>query len=246
MNPGDLNQRLSKIETSWTVLDKAHSGSAAEVGAAQKLLLERYGRAVHRYLLAAVRDPHQADELTQEFALALLRGEFRHATPQRGRFRGYIKSVLFHLVSRFRKKEQKLPAPLAGDSDELSSLAAEPEGTDGQFDATWRDELLGRALAALAREQPTFAVVLRFRTEHPTLTSAQMAEQLSRQLGQSLTADGVRQTLRRARDKFAVLLVDEVAQTLEAPTADQIAEELGELGLLEYCRSALDQRSGTV
>ena len=39
----------------------------------------------------------------------------------------------------------------------------------------------------------------------------------------------------------ADLLLDEVAQSLEAPTAERLQEELAELTLLEYCRSALDR-----
>jgi hypothetical protein len=34
-----------------------------------------------------------------------------------------------------------------------------------------------------------------------------------------------------------------VSQSLEAPIAEQLADELSVLGLLEHCRSALQQRS---
>jgi hypothetical protein len=34
-----------------------------------------------------------------------------------------------------------------------------------------------------------------------------------------------------------------VAHSLENPTADKLAEELAELGLLEYCRPALEQHN---
>jgi hypothetical protein len=54
----------------------------------------------------------------------------------------------------------------------------------------------------------------------------------------------VRQTLRRARDKFADLLLDEVAQTLRQPTVDQLGQELADLELLQYCQPALDRYHG--
>jgi hypothetical protein len=90
--------------------------------------------------------------------------------------------------------------------------------------------------------QPSFHTVLRFRAEHPEMRSEEMAAQLSGRLNKPLTAEGVRQTLRRARDKFADLLLDEIAASLEAPTLEQVEEELAELNLLEYCRPALERR----
>ena len=58
--------------------------------------------------------------------------------------------------------------------------------------------------------------------------------------GRSLTAEGVRQTIRRARERFALFLVKEVEKSLADPSADAVAQELAELGLLEYCRPALE------
>ena len=69
-----------------------------------------------------------------------------------------------------------------------------------------------------------------------------MAEHLTAQLRKPLTAVGVRQVLHRAREKFADLLLDEVAHSLDSPTAEQLEQELVELGLLDYCRPALERR----
>ncbi len=72
-----------------------------------------------------------------------------------------------------------------------------------------------------------------------------MAEQLSTQLGKPLSAAGVRQTLHRARDRFADLLVDEVVQTLGRSAEEDLEQELIELNLLKYCQPALDRRQGS-
>jgi RNA polymerase sigma-70 factor (ECF subfamily) len=69
-----------------------------------------------------------------------------------------------------------------------------------------------------------------------------MAQRLTEQMGRPLTAAGVRQGLHRAREKFADLLLDEVAQSLDSPTIDNIEQELIELELLDYCRPALKRR----
>src|SRR5712692_6423966 len=72
MDESTPQSKLSRIQTLWTVVAKAHQGATREVSAAQKKLLERYGRAVYRYLLGALRDAAAAEELTQEFAVRLL------------------------------------------------------------------------------------------------------------------------------------------------------------------------------
>ena len=43
-----------------------------------------------------------------------------------------------------------------------------------------------------------------------------------------------------ARDRFADLLRDEVAHSLDAPTAEDVEAELAELRLLEYVRGEKD------
>jgi hypothetical protein len=90
------------------------------------------------------------------------------------------------------------------------------------------------------RDGQAYHSVLRFRAENPTLRSEEMAEGLTGLLGKPVSASWVRQTLHRAREKFASCLVDEVRQTLSEPSPENIQQELGELGLLEYCRSVLD------
>jgi RNA polymerase sigma factor (sigma-70 family) len=240
MQRDPLDQRLSQISTAWSVLRQAHAG-AADAAAAQQLLVQRYGPAIHRYLLAAVRDAHAADELFQQFFLDLLRGRFRHADPQRGRFRQYVKTALFHLVGLYRRKQQRQP-PQRPDDPSLADPAAPPEDLDRQLDAGWRDDLLARTWQALAQAHPTSHAVLRFRAEHDRMPSAAMAGPLSHALGKPLTADGIRQALRRARERFADLLIEEVAQSLESPTVAELEQELRELNLLSYCQPALQRR----
>src|SRR5262245_65506349 len=91
-------QRLSQISTLWSEVVRAHGGQPDAIDAARRLLLDRYCGAAYRYLLGAARDPDAADELYQEFCLRVLRGDFRKASPGRGRLRRLLKTALFHLV----------------------------------------------------------------------------------------------------------------------------------------------------
>lgn len=231
MEPGDFDQRLSRITTLWTLHVRAHSPDA--VAAARSELLYRYRAAAYRYVLAAVRDADAADDLIQDFAFRFLRGDFRRADPGRGRFRDYLRTALSHLVTDYQRARKHNPVPL------LAVEPAAPQDADTTFHAAWREELMEQTWRRLAAEQPNGHAVLRLRVEEPELTSAQMAERLTEKLGREQTADGVRKALQRAHERFADILLDEVAATLEQPTAAALEAELRDLGLTRYCRTAL-------
>jgi hypothetical protein len=76
------------------------------------------------------------------------------------------------------------------------------------------------------------------------MPSHQVAERLSEAMGKPLTAERVRKWLHRGRKVFAELLVAEVAASINHPSADDLEEELRELGLLDYCRTALEEFRG--
>ena len=61
-------------------------------------------------------------------------------------------------------------------------------------------------------------------------------------LGRKVTADWVRKWLRSARERFAELLMAEVAASLENASAETIVEELIDLELFQYCKIAIDRR----
>ena len=241
MDRDELDQRLSRMSTVWTMVFEAHGGEADAATAAMAGLALRYSGVVYRYLLGAVRDPDAAAELSQEFALRILRGAFRHADPSRGRFRDYLKTALIHLVDDYRAAQRSRPRPLPR-NEPVSPTPAGPE-TEVDFLESWRAELLDRTWKALAAAQPMYHAVLLFRVENPDVPSPRMAEELGARLGTSLRPDQVRKALQRSHAKFAELLIDEVAITLGEPSREELAEELREVELLKYCRSALERRA---
>ncbi len=56
-----------------------------------------------------------------------------------------------------------------------------------------------------------------------------------------MTAENFRQTLHRSRERFAVSLFDEIAQSLGTCSREEIAAELADLDLLRYCQQILDR-----
>jgi RNA polymerase sigma-70 factor (ECF subfamily) len=247
MDQESQHRRLGEISTLWGLIAEAAGSSPAAVGAAQKALLERYGGAVRRYLVGALRDPEVADDLFQEFALRFVRGDFFvNASPERGRFRNFVKTSLFNLVVDYQRRQRRRRRSTEPIRDEPA--VAPPGQTDSEqnFLTSWREQLLERTWLVLAEQErqsgAPYHTVLRFRAEQPLLSSAEMADHLSVRLGKAYTVDGIRQTLHRARERFADLLVEEVVQSLESASAERLEEELSDLGLLEVCRAALQRR----
>jgi RNA polymerase sigma-70 factor (ECF subfamily) len=242
--PEAPDARLSQISTSWTALFQAHAGPGDAAVAAQQRLLQRYHRAVYRYLLAAVRDPDAAEELFQEVALRFLRCYFRNVQPERGRFRDFLKRVLSNLIVDHRRKQSRQPAALPQDVPDAQSVPS--FGEDEEFLASWRRELMQHAWEGLAEAerrtgQPLYTV-LRFRVDHPDAQSAEIAKRLSDRMGRALTPEWVRKWLSRAREAFTDLLLDEVERSLGGPSREQLEQELLDLGLMECCRPALERR----
>lgn len=237
---------LSRIETLWTVVRHAH-GPAAE--AAQVALVERYSPAIRRYLGALLRDDAAAEEVFQEFALRLLRGDLRRVDPAKGRFRDYVKRTLINLANEHRARDARWRRHVP-----LDAAAADPAAPDDQagtghgqedraFEDAWRAELLGRAWEALEAAQretgQPYHAVLRLRTECPDATSEELAGRLGQRLGAAVNAAHARKLLQRARERFAALLLAEVRRSADTDDLAAVEDELIDLDLQHYCRSAL-------
>jgi RNA polymerase sigma-70 factor (ECF subfamily) len=250
MSMGQVNlaERLSRISTVWTVLVRAKGGPEADTSA-QYAVIERYHRVVYRYLLGILKDPDAASDLFQDFVVRFLEGRLRGADPKRGRFRDFLKGALCHLVADHYKRVRKRPQPLPPDYPEPATTSpTEVDHEDAILRQSVRDELLALTWAALAASDratgQSFHTVLRLRSDHPAMRSPQMAEQLTTQLGKSVTPEWVRKMLQLARTRFAEFLVEEAGHLLQNPTDEQLEQELMDLGLLDFCRSFLKQRGG--
>ena len=239
-------QRLSRMVTQWSIVRCAHDSESDDRRAAQRALLERYGGAIRRYLLACLRDNDAADEVFQDFALRFVRGDFQCADPEHGRFRSFVKTVISHMVVDFHRRQQRRVRREALLRNDAAELLAGPDDRPPAPDAlvaSWRDDLLARCWEQLRdlenRERRPLYTVLRFRADHAEADSQQLAEILTAHLGRPLTAGNVRVLVHRAREKFAELLLKEVADSLGDGSLDQLEQELIELRLHDYCRDAL-------
>ena len=236
---------ISQITTNWSLIEDAHrvsqhNGVTNQV--AQMHVLNTYGRCIFQYLLGATKNKDVADELSQEFAFRFLRGDLQKASPERGRFRDYLKAILRNLVNehfRQRNKEKRLLEKQDLQQKEGVDHFAK---LDEEFLLNWRAEILNRTWKALLRFQESrgnqFHSVLKLKADFSSESSEQLAERLSSEIGEPVRSDWIRQTLRRARQKFCQLLKEEIHHTLEIDAPEEALQtELAELKLLKYVRT---------
>jgi RNA polymerase sigma-70 factor (ECF subfamily) len=228
--------RLDAIGTQWSLVRQAHvSGQPQAIGAARQTLVLRYAKAVRRYVGGMVKKAEDADELAQEVVVRLLKGDFAGADPNRGRFRDLLKTAVRNMVhNHWAKSNRRRPADVA-----LDSVAE--DRPDPEWDAAWQQNVLDHAWASFKEQErgsPSFTL-MKLRTEFPDDTSDQLAEKLSAKTGTVVRPDACRQMLRRARLRFAEVLLREVQVGLAEPSAERVVEELAGLGLLEYVRDFL-------
>lgn len=235
---------LSLLTTQWSLVFRAQGPEGDDAAVARRELAERYSGAVERYLRRITRDPDLAADLTQEFALRVLKGEFRRVDPRRGRFRDYVKKVVFNLVIDTHRRRRSGPQPLSLATLETCTPDPDLSEYDRQFLECWRDELLRHAWRRLEEHQETIGqplhTVLRLKADQPELHSSDMAELLSQRLGKPVNAGWVRQVLYRAREKFVELVRAEVAHSLGNASVEEQDLEMKNLGLWLYHRSKRD------
>jgi RNA polymerase sigma-70 factor (ECF subfamily) len=237
--------RLDEIATRWSLFQQAHQGSPDHSSAARNAFVLQYGSAVRKYVGAIVKDSQEAEELAQEVMVRLLRGDFAGATPARGRFRDLLKVAVRNMVrSHWSRKQRRSTAVL--NEEQLCDSGCNRRSCKETLFGSWRQGVLDRAMAALDEHERAHAgcvqaTLLRLRMEFPEADSEELAARLAEKTGKAIRTDCLRQQLHRARERFAQLLVDEVAQSMVHPTAQQIEDELREAGLLQHVSDYLPE-----
>ena len=235
------DEHIESIQTRWSMIRNAHlKGLPDSVSDARRLLVMRYAPAIRRYVGGIVRNDDQADELSQDVMVRLMRGDFGGADPGRGRFRDLLKTAIRNIVRNSWEKDGRRKTV---DADLDLIAREEADSIDSEWTALWRKSVLDNTWNRLLAEDegkpnPGYQA-LKLRSEFPDATSDELAEKLSVKTGTSIRPDNCRQILKRARNRFADHLLDEVRASLDSESEDRLQEELGALGLLEFVRDHL-------
>ncbi len=231
---------LRDMATQWSLLRLAHDDATAGSQSARQAMVVRYSAAVRLYVALLLRDSHVADEVAQEVMVRMLRGDFAVADPQRGRFRDLLRHSVRNMVRNYTAKENRRRG---SELDEELTPGEESTADDPWLEAWTKSlvEMAWRGLEAYQAETPgsVAATVLRLSQEHPDEDSTALAARLSQQSGKQFNAAAARQQLRRARLRFAQLIVEEVARGLRDPSTQAVEDELIALELMPLIKDFL-------
>jgi RNA polymerase sigma factor (sigma-70 family) len=181
-------------ETRWSQLlelrDPAHPDYARHL----ERLAKQYWQPVFHYARAlGSRDP---EDVTQQFfAMLLGRRDLEKLSPDRGSFRGFLKTALRHfLLSADRAAKIRAELPLPKDADGRTPEEA--------FDREWARGVLVEATARLRRDSPpaSFLIFREYCLEENGTTYALLARK------HGLSEDDIRNRLREARRRLREIL----------------------------------------
>jgi len=213
--------------THWSVVLEAQSESPTAQEALEKLC-QIYWPPIYGFVQRKGVDPEEAKDVTQEFFADLL--EHRNLTAvrkEKGRFRSYLLGALkYFLADEHRRamaikrgKGQRL-IPFADlSADERTEMEpADPVTAEQIYERRWASILLERVLNLLKNEYGAAGNTALFNSLKqllPDEPGAPSQASVAAQLG--ITQNAVRQAFHRFRQRYQLLLREEIAHTVATP-----------------------------
>ena len=99
--------RIGSIQTRWSLVRRAHCDTDTTCVDARRVLVMRYSPAIRKYIRAITQSEEEADDISQDVVVRLLKGDFAGADPNRGRFRDLLKTAIRNMVRNHWKREAK-------------------------------------------------------------------------------------------------------------------------------------------
>lgn len=215
------------VTTHWSVVLAAHGESAA-AGEALEKLCHTYWWPLYGFVRRQGYGPEDAQDLTQGFFARLLeRGDLETVRQEKGRLRSYLLVSLKNFISKARvharaaKRGEGRPLIPLGELLAREGADREPAdtlGPDRIYERRWALTLLEQVLTRLGEEYraagnaPLFDRLKELFVEEPGQPSqAEIAGELG------MTANAVKQAFHRLRQRYRVLLREEIAHTVAVP-----------------------------
>ena len=218
------NPSSSKSNSSINLVRSSHSWTQADSAAGFVL---RYLSPMRRQLTVVLGSKAEADEALKILLSHLVQAGF--GDHKRGRLRDF-------LVRGVRSCAKARMGELSEDESRDAKLA-ELTLHSKDWLRLWRECLLERSWRALERfehanpDAPVYSVLSRA-TADEHATSDVLAVRICEECGIEIDADMVESLLPAARTMFAQLIADEVVETLEKPSKDDVKEEIKTLGMM--------------
>jgi RNA polymerase sigma factor (sigma-70 family) len=218
---------ISFTTTHWSVVLEAQSGLPAAQKALE-ILCRTYWRPLYGFARRQGLTREEAQDLVQEFFARLL--EHRNLDAVR-REKGRLRSYLLVSLKRFLASEQHRAAGVKRyesgahisldellESEAVDSQLAEKWSADRLYERHWALCILGQVLGRLQAEYQAAGNAILFDRlkeflvgERSRPTQAEIATELS------MTENAVKQAFHRLRQRYRVLLHEEIAHTVAQP-----------------------------
>jgi RNA polymerase sigma factor (sigma-70 family) len=219
--------RAAFTTTHWSVVLEAQGKSPAAHEALEKLC-RMYWWPLYGYVRRQGYSPEEAQDFTQGFfELLLERKDFDAVRREKGRLRSYLLASLKNFLAKAKRRElavkrgegrtlvplEELLARERADLEPADTLSAERI-----YERRWALTLLEHVLARLGEEYraagsaPLFEQLKQTLTDEPGRRSqAEIAQ------GMSMSENAVKQAFYRLRQRYRLLLREEIAHTVAVP-----------------------------
>lgn len=223
------------VATHWSAVLAAKDKGSPQSDAALETLCRTYWYPLYVFARRQGHQPHDAQDLVQEFFARLLRKDYLEAVERgRGRFRTFLMMAL----KRFMANEwDRTRAQKRGGGQELLPLdttlvenryrmeCSVEMGADLAFERQWAVTLLDETLTRVADEQKALGKTAEFELLRPFLMVGNETVSygaVARKLGSTEAA--VRMAVHRLRRRYRQVFRETLAQTVATPA--EVDEEM--------------------
>jgi RNA polymerase sigma factor (sigma-70 family) len=231
------NGGVAFTTTHWSVVLTAQGESPAAKEALQKLC-HTYWRPLYSFIRRQGARPEEAEDLTQGFfALLLERRDFDAVRKEKGRLSSYLLTSVRHFLASEQRRamavkrgkgQRLMPLEELSAIERIEMEPADPLSADRLYERRWAVTLMEQVLSRLKDEYGAAgngALFDSLKQLLPDEPGAPSRAEIAAQLG--MTENAVRQAFHRFRQRYRVLLRDEVAHTVAI--ASDIEDELRHL-----------------
>ena len=223
--------------THWSVVLEAQGDSPAAKEALEKLC-RTYWRPVYGFMRRQGIRTEEAEDLTQEFfSLLLERRDFDAVRKEKGRLRSYLLTSLKHFLASEQRRaltvkrgkgQQLLPLEELSAIERIEMERADHLSAERLYERRWALTLMDQVLRRLKEVYQTAGNAELFdclKQLLPGEPGAPSRAEIAAQLG--MTENAVRQALHRFRQRYQLLLREEISNTVAI--ASDIEDELRHL-----------------
>ena len=216
--------------THWSVIVAAGRNDSTPARVALEKLCRAYWPPIYAYVRRQGHNPHDAQDLTQEFFARLLEKKYLAEVDRaKGRFRSFLLAALKHFLANEWDKSQAqkrgggqvlIPMDAASAESSCGFQPADPVSAEKVFERRWALTLLDQVLRRLRADYTSEGKEKLFEQLKPTLTEASRTvgyAEIATRLG--MTEGAVKVAVHRLRARYRELLRAEIGETV-ASTAE--------------------------